>query len=79
MTEAIINSVIAPPAIENIKQLLTKVSYCGLSDTSNHRAVKVFHVVIQYFVCLIKCSSSSIKQITVAQYIKQNLENCFTL
>jgi hypothetical protein len=51
-TEAIVNSVIAPHAIENIKQVFTNntVSYCGVAtDASNHNAAEVFPVVIQYF------------------------------
>jgi hypothetical protein len=51
-TEAIMNSVIAPHATENIKQVFTNntVSYCGVATgASNHNAVKVFPVVILYF------------------------------
>ena len=48
----IMNSVISTQAIENIIQVLKNntVSYCGVAtDASNHSAVKVFPVVIQYF------------------------------
>jgi hypothetical protein len=48
-TEANIYSVIAPHAIENIKQVFTNntFSYCGVAtDASNHNAVKAFLIII---------------------------------
>ena len=48
----IMNSVIAAQAIENKMQVFNSntVSPCGVAtDASNHSAVKVFPVVIQYF------------------------------
>jgi hypothetical protein len=50
-TEAIIYLILTPRATENKMQLFKNntVSYCGVTtDTRNHNAVKVFHVVIQY-------------------------------
>jgi hypothetical protein len=73
-TEAIINLITSPQAIENITQLLknNRMSYCeAATDTRNHNAVKVFCVLIQYIEQkkmvtynqnYLKCSNSEMKQ-----------------
>lgn len=49
-TEAVVNSVIAPHSVELALEALKDIPYCGIaSDGSNHGAVKIFPIVIQYF------------------------------
>uniref|UniRef100_A0A8C9YPE1 Uncharacterized protein n=1 Tax=Sander lucioperca TaxID=283035 RepID=A0A8C9YPE1_SANLU len=49
-TEAIVSGVIAPHSVEVAHEALKTIQYCGVStDGSNHRAVKIFPIIIQYF------------------------------
>lgn len=49
-TEAIVNGVIAPHSVEVVHEALKEIQYCGVStDGSNHGAVKIFPIIIQYF------------------------------
>ncbi|KAK1901966.1 putative protein kinase UbiB [Dissostichus eleginoides] len=49
-TEAIVNGVIAPHSIDVAHEALKEIQYCGVStDGSNHGAVKIFPIIIQYF------------------------------
>uniref|UniRef100_A0A8C4T0E1 Uncharacterized protein n=1 Tax=Erpetoichthys calabaricus TaxID=27687 RepID=A0A8C4T0E1_ERPCA len=49
-TEAIVNGAIAPHSVEITNEALKEIQYCGVStDGSNHGAVKIFPVIIQYF------------------------------
>lgn len=49
-TEAIINGVLAPRAIYDVKKALEKIPFMSLStDASNHGHHKLFPLVIQYF------------------------------
>lgn len=49
-TEAVVNSVIAPHSVELALEALKDIPYCGIAtDGSNHGAVKIFPIVIQYF------------------------------
>lgn len=49
-TEAIINNVIAPYAIQQIITSLSDIKFIGVStDASNHNAEKIFPIMIQYF------------------------------
>jgi hypothetical protein len=49
-TEAIVDSVLAPHSVEVAHEALKYIPYCGVStDGSNHGAVKIFPIIIQYF------------------------------
>lgn len=49
-TEAIVNAVIAPHSVDIAQKALEDIPYCGVStDGSNHGAVKIFPLLIQYF------------------------------
>lgn len=49
-TEAVVNSVLAPHSVKELIKSLQGIPFCGVStDASNHGAVKVFPLMIQYF------------------------------
>jgi hypothetical protein len=49
-TEAIANSVLAPHAVQELIKSLHGIPFCGVStDASNHGAVNIFPILIQYF------------------------------
>jgi oligoribonuclease (3'-5' exoribonuclease) len=49
-TQAIVNSVLAPLAVQEVIKSLQDIPFCGVStDASNHGAVKIFPMLIQYF------------------------------
>lgn len=49
-TEAIVNSIIAPYGVEIVIEAMKNISHFGVStDASNHGAVKMFPLLIQYF------------------------------
>ena len=49
-TEAIINNVLAPYCVENVLSELKEHNIeCVATDGSNHKAIKLFPVLIQYF------------------------------
>jgi len=49
-TGAIVNSVLAPHAVQEVINSLQDIPFCGVStDASNHGAVKIFPILIQYF------------------------------
>jgi hypothetical protein len=65
-TESIVNSVLAPHAVQEVIKSLQGIPFCGVStdasiygckylrmqvstDASNHGAVKIFPILIQYF------------------------------
>uniref|UniRef100_A0A8B9KYY9 DUF4371 domain-containing protein n=1 Tax=Astyanax mexicanus TaxID=7994 RepID=A0A8B9KYY9_ASTMX len=83
-TEAIINSVIAQHSVDVALEALQGISYCGVStDGSNHGAVKLFPLLIQYYDWKNGGVQSKLIEIksppnesadTIAQYIKDTLQ-----
>ncbi len=44
------NGVLAPHSVEVTREALKEIQYCGIcTDGSNHGAVKIFPIIIQYF------------------------------
>lgn len=84
-TEAIVNAVIAPHSVDIAQKALEDIPYCGVStDGSNHGAVKIFPLLIQYFDWKNGGVQSKLVEVkntpnetadTIAQYIKETLEN----
>uniref|UniRef100_A0AAR2KN72 HAT C-terminal dimerisation domain-containing protein n=1 Tax=Pygocentrus nattereri TaxID=42514 RepID=A0AAR2KN72_PYGNA len=49
-TEAIVDGVLAPHSVEVAHEALKNIPFCGINtDGSNHGAVKIFPIIIQYF------------------------------
>lgn len=49
-TEAIVNNVLGPHSVEIVIEELKNISHCGISvDGSNHKYIKLFPILIQYF------------------------------
>lgn len=86
-TEAIVNSVLAPDSLDSILKNIERndIRYCGVSvDASNHGALKVFPVVIQYFDWKNGGLQSKLIEMEalpgetadiIASYVKETLEN----
>jgi hypothetical protein len=84
-TEAIVNSVLAPHAVQEVIKSLQDIPFCGVStDASNHGAVKIFPILIQYFdyengglqIKLLEVESKPNETAhTIAAYVSETLSN----
>jgi hypothetical protein len=83
-TEAIVNSVLDPHAVQEVRSL-QDIPFCGVStDASNHGAVKIFPILIQYFdyengglqIKLLEVKSKPNETAhTIAAYVSETLSN----
>lgn len=49
-TEAVVNGVLGPHSIENVRKELREIPFIGVgTDASNHGDIKMFPIIIQYF------------------------------
>jgi hypothetical protein len=84
-TEAIVNSVLAPHAVQEVLKSLQGILFCEVSmDASKHGAVKIFPILIQYFdyengglqIKLLEVESKPNETAhTIAVYVSETLSN----